>query len=93
MPISRRVSLGLLSLTASLLLTGVPVQAQDKKPNVVIVMTDDVGWNDFGAYSGGGANLGHPTPNVDRLAEEGAMFTSWYGQASCTAGRASTRRR
>ena len=38
--------------------------------------------------SGGGAALGHPTPNVDRLAKEGAVFTSWYGQASCTAGRA-----
>ncbi len=33
--------------------------------------------------------LGHPTPNVDRMAKEGAIFTSWYGQASCTAGRAS----
>src|SRR6476659_2042417 len=59
------------------------------KPNIVVLMTDDVGWNDFGAYSGGGANLGHPTPNIDRIADEGAMFTSWYGQASCTAGRAS----
>jgi arylsulfatase A-like enzyme len=64
-------------------------QAPAKRPNVVVLMTDDVGWNDFGAYSGGGAALGHPTPNVDRLASEGAMFTSWYGQASCTAGRAS----
>jgi arylsulfatase len=52
-------------------------------------MTDDTGWNDFGAYSGGGANLGHPTPNVDQIAKEGAVFTNWYGQASCTAGRAS----
>ena len=63
--------------------------AQDKKPNIVMLMTDDTGWNDFGAYSGGGAGLGHPTPNVDRIAKEGAYFTSWYGQASCTAGRAS----
>ena len=54
-----------------------------------MLMTDDTGWNDFGAYSGGGAGLGHPTPNVDRIAKEGAYFTSWYGQASCTAGRAS----
>jgi arylsulfatase A-like enzyme len=38
---------------------------------------------------GGGMALGHPTPNVDRMAKEGAVFTSWYGQASCTAGRAS----
>ena len=65
-----------------------PAQAQ-KKPNIVMLMTDDTGWNDFGAYSGGGAALGHATPNVDRLAKEGAVFTSWYGQASCTAGRSS----
>ncbi len=60
-----------------------------KRPNIVMLMTDDTGWNDFGAYSGGGAGLGHPTPNVDRIAKEGAVFTNWYGQASCTAGRAS----
>jgi arylsulfatase len=60
-----------------------------RRPNVVMLMTDDTGWNDFGCYSGGGAGLGHPTPNIDRMAKEGAVFTSWYGQASCTAGRAS----
>jgi arylsulfatase A-like enzyme len=60
----------------------------DMKPNIVMLMTDDTGWNDFGCY-GGGANLGHSTPNIDRVAKEGAVFTSWYGQASCTAGRAS----
>ena len=54
-----------------------------------MLMTDDTGWNDFGPYSGGGKALGHPTPNVDKIAEEGATFTNWYGQASCTAGRAS----
>ena len=58
-----------------------------KKPNVLILMTDDTGWGDFGYMSGGGAALGHPTPNIDRMAKEGAIFTSWYGQASCTAGR------
>ena len=47
--------------------------AQTDKPNVVILMTDDTGWNDFGAY-GGGANLGHPTPNIDQVASEGAVF-------------------
>ena len=63
--------------------------AADKKPNIVMLMTDDTGWGDFGCYSGGGANLGHPTPNIDKMAKEGAVFTSWYGQASCTAGRCS----
>jgi arylsulfatase A-like enzyme len=64
-------------------------QTTAQKPNIVMLMTDDTGWNDFGAYSGGGLSLGHPTPYVDRMAREGAVFTNWYGQASCTAGRAS----
>ncbi len=78
------MTLALCAVVAS----GGAAQAQ-KKPNILMLMTDDVGWNDFGAYSGGGAALGHPTPNIDKVANEGAMFTSWYGQASCTAGRAS----
>ena len=65
-----------------------PASAQEKKPNIVMLMQDDTGWTDFGVYLGGAA-LGHPTPNVDQLAREGTMFTNWYGQASCTAGRAS----
>ncbi len=71
------------------MISAAPALAQEKRPNIVMLMTDDTGWNDFGAYSGGGKGLGHPTPNVDRIAEEGATFTNWYGQASCTAGRAS----
>src|SRR6478752_7439118 len=81
--------LSLLTATATLIGAAVPLQAQEKKPNIVMLMTDDTGWNDFGCYSGGGAGLGHPTPNVDRIAKEGAVFTNWYGQASCTAGRSS----
>ena len=93
--------LSLLAATAALIGVTWSIQAADpessppatgqqtKKPNIVILMTDDTGWNDFGCYSGGGAALGHPTPNIDRIAKEGALFTSWYGQASCTAGRAS----
>ncbi|HKD19176.1 MAG TPA: arylsulfatase, partial [Thermoanaerobaculia bacterium] len=65
------------------------VQAQAKKPNILVLMSDDTGWMDLGAYTGGGRALGHPTPNLDKLAKEGALFTNWYGQASCTAGRAS----
>jgi arylsulfatase len=48
-------------------------------------MMDDVGWSDFGVYPGGGKALGHPSPNIDRVAKEGVTFTSWYGQSSCTA--------
>src|ERR1039457_3820963 len=63
----------------------VHAQATTQKPNIVMLMTDDTGWGDFGAYSGGGLALGHPTPNIDRIAKEGALFTSWYGQGRCTA--------
>ncbi len=84
---STAVAIGCVNLAASPL----PAQAQPsaKRPNIVMLMTDDTGWQDFGCYSGGGAALGHPTPNVDRMCDEGAVFTNWYGQASCTAGRAS----
>ena len=77
------------TLIAALLWLATGSALGQTRPNIVMLMTDDTGWNDFGAYSGGGATLGHPTPNIDRLAKEGAVFTSWYGQASCTAGRAS----
>ena len=87
---ARKLTLGALALSSFLLAGGATqAVAQNEKPNVVMLMTDDTGWNDFGAYSGGGATLGHPTPNIDKMAKEGAVFTSWYGQASCTAGRAS----
>ena len=87
----RKLTVGALAISGCLLAAGgTPVAAQTAdKPNVVMLMTDDTGWNDFGAYSNGGATLGHPTPNIDKMAKEGAVFTSWYGQASCTAGRAS----
>jgi arylsulfatase len=67
---------------------GGPAAAAERKPNILVIMTDDVGWGDIGAY-GGGALRGAPTPNIDRLAAEGVRFASYYGQASCTAGRAS----
>jgi len=80
--------LSLLIVTAALFSAVASAQAADKKPNILMLMEDDTGWFDFGCYNGGRA-LGHPTPHVDQLAKEGAMFTCWYGQASCTAGRAS----
>ena len=80
---------GLLAGVAVTAVMNLPASAQQqKRPNVVMLMTDDTGWTDFGCYIGGAA-LGHPTPNIDRVAKEGAMSTNWYGQASCTAGRAS----
>jgi arylsulfatase len=56
------------------------------KPNVLIIWGDDIGWFNVSAYNHG--IMGYRTPNIDRIAKEGAMFTDWYGQQSCTAGRA-----
>ena len=56
-------------------------------PNIILFMSDDVGWGDAGCY-GGGENRGAPTPNIDRMAAEGLQFMSFYGQPSCTPGRA-----
>jgi arylsulfatase A-like enzyme len=90
MSVTRKLYLSLLAGVAVVAATTIPASAQQqKRPNVIMLMTDDTGWNDFGAYSLGGAALGHPTPNIDRIAREGGLFTNWYGQASCTAGRAS----
>ncbi|WMI65988.1 arylsulfatase [Aestuariibaculum sp. YM273] len=59
--------------------------AQDK-PNILIIFPDDVGWSNVSAYGNG--VMGYTTPNIDRIAKEGAMFTEHYAQPSCTAGRA-----
>ncbi len=56
------------------------------KPNIVVVWGDDIGWYNPSAYHRG--IMGYRTPNIDRIAREGALFTDWYGQQSCTAGRA-----
>ena len=60
--------------------------AQAKKPNILIIWGDDVGWFNPSCYNSG--MMGYKTPNIDRLAKEGVRFTDWYGQQSCTAGRA-----
>ncbi|MBP7000661.1 arylsulfatase [Amaricoccus sp.] len=86
---SRGIGLLLLSVAFATAPPAFGQGAEARRPNIVMLMTDDTGWADFGAYTGGGAALGHPTPHVDQIAQEGALFTSWYGQASCTAGRAS----
>lgn len=56
------------------------------KPNILIIWGDDIGWYNISAYNHG--VMGYRTPNIDRVAKEGCMFTDWYGQQSCTAGRA-----
>ncbi|UXP31925.1 arylsulfatase [Reichenbachiella agarivorans] len=60
--------------------------AQKKKPNILVIWGDDIGWSNV-SYMNNGL-MGYKTPNIDRIANEGAKFTDWYGQQSCTAGRA-----
>ena len=57
-----------------------------KKPNILVIWGDDIGYWNVSAYNQG--MMGYKTPNIDRIAKEGALFTDWYGQQSCTAGRA-----
>ena len=64
-----------------------PAQTAGKKPNIVVIMGDDVGWFNIGAYHRG--IMSGKTPNLDKLAAEGMLFTDYYAEASCTAGRAS----
>jgi hypothetical protein len=72
----------------SFMLVGVAaVSAQQKKPNIVLIVSDDTGWGDLGPYAGG-EGRGMPTPNIDRLALEGMTFYTFYAQPSCTPGRA-----
>jgi arylsulfatase A-like enzyme len=57
-----------------------------KKPNILVLWGDDIGWWNISANNHG--MMGYQTPNIDRIAKEGALYTDWYGQQSCTAGRA-----
>jgi arylsulfatase len=83
---SKLFQYGLTALTASAaLLCAVPAHAQNK-PNIVVIMGDDIGMWNIGAYSRG--MMAGRTPNLDKLAKEGMLFTDYYAEASCTAGRA-----
>lgn len=64
-----------------------PTSAGDRKPNILVIFGDDIGIPQISAYTMG--MMGYRTPNIDRIASEGAIFTDAYGQQSCTAGRAS----
>ncbi len=75
-------------LAAGMLLCSATVFAQQtSKPNIVLIVSDDFGYGDSGPY-GGGIGRGMPTPNLDKMADEGMTFFSFYAQPSCTPGRA-----
>jgi arylsulfatase len=75
-------------LSACLLVAGLQAaQAQNAgKPNILVIWGDDIGGFNISAYNQG--MMGYKTPNIDSIARDGALFTDWYGQQSCTAGRA-----
>ena len=85
----RKTALGAIAVSGLIAGVSATLQAQDtttKKPNIVFIMGDDVGWYNIGAYHQG--LMAGRTPNLDRLASEGMRFTDYYAEASCTAGRA-----
>ena len=70
-------------IVASVMIWFAGLAYADERPNVLLVMADDMGWSDLGSYGGE-----IDTPNLDALARSGVMFTDFYAQSSCTPGRA-----
>jgi arylsulfatase A-like enzyme len=86
MSLIRTIWLGLLASSVPVMVTAAPASAQQQKPNILVIMGDDIGYWNIRAYNRG--QMRYRTPNIDRIANEGAIFTDYYGQQSCTAGRA-----
>ncbi|MEA3112072.1 MAG: hypothetical protein QOG58_1871, partial [Caballeronia sp.] len=84
----RRILSALLVTTTLLPMLSMPSSAQTaaRKPNIVVIMGDDIGMWNIGAYNRG--MMAGRTPNLDKLAKQGMLFTDYYAEASCTAGRA-----
>jgi arylsulfatase A-like enzyme len=82
----RDILFGSLAAVAVATMVSAPATAQQQRPNILIIWGDDIGQFNISAYNSG--MMGYKTPNIDSLASEGARFTDWYGQQSCTAGRA-----
>jgi len=83
--ITRKAFLAIIAAIIALAFVVSPASAE-KKPNILVIMSDDVGMWNISAYHRG--MMGGSTPNLDKLAKEGGMFTDYYAQQSCTAGRA-----
>ena len=82
---SRKIAISIFAAVALIAFSAAPVLAA-KKPNIVMIMGDDIGWFNIGAYHQG--MMSGKTPHLDKLAREGMRFTDYYAEASCTAGRA-----
>ena len=84
---ARLVLMAIVALIGATILPGARATAQQQeKPNILFIMGDDVGWFNIGAYHRG--IMSGKTPHLDKLASQGMMFTDYYAEASCTAGRA-----
>ena len=81
----RKAAFALALVVALLPMIGT-VQAESDQPNILVIWGDDIGGFNISAYNRG--MMGYKTPNIDSIANDGALFTDWYGQQSCTAGRA-----
>jgi arylsulfatase A-like enzyme len=87
MSLIRIIRLGLVASSAAMMMAAAPATAQPaQKPNIVVIMGDDIGMWNIGAYHRG--MMAGRTPNLDQIAAEGMIFTDYYAEASCTAGRA-----
>ena len=87
MSMRRIIWLGLFAVSAGMTAASPPARAQQQRPpNILVIMGDDVGWFNIGAYHQG--IMSGRTPNLDQLAAQGMRFTDYYAEASCTAGRA-----
>jgi arylsulfatase A-like enzyme len=83
---TKRLVTVLAGIALALIGSGTPTFGQSKKPNILVIFGDDVGYWNISAYNHG--MMGYKTPNIDRVAKQGALFTDYYAQQSCTAGRA-----
>jgi arylsulfatase A-like enzyme len=86
MSIAMAMRRSLLALAAVVMTDTTTMAQQQQKPNILVIMADEIGYWNISAYNRG--MMGYHTPNIDRIANEGAIFTDYYGQQSCTAGRA-----
>jgi arylsulfatase len=87
MRITRELCYGALALLAAVMVGGAPASAQQQqRPNILVIMGDDIGMWNIGAYHRG--MMAGRTPNLDKIAKDGMLFTDYYAEASCTAGRA-----
>ena len=83
----RKIALSIIILSVPLLMMAQKKNKKADKPNILVIWGDDIGQSNISAYTFG--LVGYQTPNIDRIAKEGMMFTDYYSEQSCTAGRSS----